>query len=116
METSSYRSNIKNKSVSGPDLIRECHEYLEVFVKFKGLWNFYNPVSEVMGEKAANFVNELIKIDCPEDIAKDLSILTLYDLAILIGMEIPRRVYHLPEFIQLTHINRRLRRHDCEGA
>lgn len=75
------------KPVQEPTSTDECKQRLEKFIRTKGLEKFYEKVSPELAEKAQNMVNELREQQqCTREMANQFALLTLYDFAILIGM------------------------------
>lgn len=64
----------------------ECRERLQSFIASKKLENFYTDVTDALANRAATLVNELRKKGCSWEMANQFALLTLYDLAILIGL------------------------------
>jgi hypothetical protein len=58
-------------------------------VERKGLKNFYNPLElGPLPETGKRMAERLLAMDCPLETANELTVLTLYDLAILIGKDL----------------------------
>lgn len=77
------------KGVREPTSVDECKLRLEKAIKSKDLQKFYPEVTQELAERAANLVNQLReKKQCSWEMANQFSTLALYDLAILIGMNL----------------------------
>lgn len=68
----------------------QCKERLQDQVKTKKLEAFYPEIPNELAEKAAKMVNELRAKGCSREMANQFAIMTLYDLAILIGLYPPK--------------------------
>lgn len=78
----------KKVDVREPITPEECKERLSKFVEKKGLKKFYPEITPALSQQAAKLVNELYEVKkCDSrEMANQFAFLTLYDLAILIGM------------------------------
>lgn len=73
-----------------PSSADDCKRRLERSIKINGLEKFYPEVTTELAERGAKLVNQLIeKKKCTWEMAHQFLLLTLYDLAILIGMNLP---------------------------
>lgn len=92
-------SSKKNYS-SSPQLptitAEECYANFEKYVRTEkpGLGAFYDvPSLEDAARKARVMVDKLIEMRCGKEVAMQLSLLILYDVALLLGLSPPRSFF-----------------------
>lgn len=81
------RSTLQSQDVIRRTIDREeCYQHLSSFIKSNGLKFFYPKIPDLIVQRALEMHSRLRGSGCSWEMAGQLLLLTLYDLAILVGM------------------------------